>query len=41
MLIKKAKCKTKMIKSKVMISDEVHGCDNCKTEIKDYPNELD
>lgn len=39
MLIKPAKYKNKKVIQKVCISYEVHGCDECRTEIKEYPNE--
>lgn len=39
MLIKEAKFKNvkKIVKQRV--SDEVYGCDECKSEIKDFPQE--
>lgn len=39
MIIKKAKYKTVTVKQKRMVSDEVYGCDECKKEIKEFPNE--
>ena len=39
MIIKEAVYKTKTVKQKVRISDEVYGCDECRKEIKEYPNE--
>lgn len=39
MIIKQAKYKTKMVKQRVMVSGEVNGCDCCREEIRDYPNE--
>lgn len=41
MIIKEAKFKTKKITTQVRVSDEVYGCDNCRKEIKEYPNESD
>lgn len=39
MIIKQAKYKSKMVKQRVQVSEEVHGCDCCREEIKEYPNE--
>jgi hypothetical protein len=39
MIIKKAKYKTVTVKQKKRISGDVHGCDECGKEIKDFPNE--
>lgn len=39
MLIKKAKYKKVKVWQKRQISPDVHGCDCCKKEIKEWPNE--
>lgn len=39
MIIKKAKYKKVMVKQNQMISGEVYGCDECRKEIKGFPNE--
>ena len=39
MIIKKAVYRHKMVKQRVLVSDEVSGCDHCREEIRDYPNE--
>lgn len=39
MIIKKAKYKKVKVMQTRMVSPEVYGCDECKIEIKDYPNE--
>lgn len=39
MIIKPRVYKEKMVRQRVMVSDDVHGCDECKKEIKEYPNE--
>lgn len=39
MLLKKAVYKNTRVIRKIMIRDEVHGCDCCRKEIKEYPNE--
>lgn len=39
MIIKKAKYKQVRVWQRRCVSSEVYGCDNCKTEIKEYPNE--
>lgn len=39
MIIKKAVYKKKKVLQKTLISDAVYGCDCCRKEIKDYPNE--
>lgn len=39
MIIKKAKYKKVKVLQTKCISPEVYGCDCCKKEIKDYPNE--
>lgn len=39
MIIKRARYKSKMVEHKVRISDDVYGCDFCKKEIKEFPNE--
>lgn len=36
MILKKAKYKTIMVKHKHKIHDDIRGCDECKTEIKNY-----
>jgi hypothetical protein len=40
MIIKKAKYKKVKVIQRRMISDAVHGCDCCKKEINNYPNEV-
>jgi hypothetical protein len=39
MLIKKAKYRTVSVKQKRIVKEEVHGCDECRTEIENWPNE--
>ena len=39
MIIKKARYRSKMVKQKVRVSDDVYGCDHCSKEIKSFPNE--
>lgn len=39
MIIKKAKYKKVKVLQRRMVSREVYGCDCCKKEIKEYPNE--
>ncbi len=39
MLIRKAKYKKVRVWQNQMVSQEVHGCDECKNEIDDFPNE--
>lgn len=39
MLIKKAKYKKVRVWESKLVSQEVHGCDKCKTPIGNYPNE--
>lgn len=39
MIIKKAKYVNKMVSQRVLVSDEVYGCDECRKEIRDFPNE--
>lgn len=39
MIIKEAKYKKVMVKQRQRVSDDVYGCDECRAEIKDYPNE--
>ncbi len=39
MLIKKAKFKRVRSWERKRISDDLYGCDECKDEIKDFPNE--
>lgn len=39
MIIKKAKYKNVMVKQRKQTSPDVYGCDSCRNEIKEYPNE--
>ena len=39
MLLKKAVYKKILVKRNRLVEDEIHGCDECKEEIKNYPNE--
>lgn len=39
MIIKEAKYKNVMVKQRKCVSETVYGCDDCKAEIKEYPNE--
>lgn len=39
MIIKKAKYKKLMVEQLRQVSEEVHGCDECRKEIKNFPNE--
>lgn len=39
MIIKEAKYKNVMMKQRKCVSETVYGCDECRTEIKEYPNE--
>lgn len=39
MIIKEAKYKNVMVKQRKCVSETVYGCDECRTEIKEYPNE--
>jgi len=41
MIIKKAEYKKVMVEKKRCISPGVYGCDECKKEIKEYPNETE
>lgn len=39
MLIKEAVYKEVQVTRKELVEHEVHGCDHCTAEIKEYPNE--
>jgi hypothetical protein len=39
MIIKESKYKNVMVKQRICVSDTVYGCDECKSELKDHPNE--
>ena len=39
MIIKEAKYKNVMVKQRKCVSETVYGCDECRAEIKEYPNE--
>lgn len=39
MLIKEAVYKEVQVTQKELVEHEVHGCDHCTSEIKEYPNE--
>lgn len=39
MILKKAKYKNITVKHRKCVSQEVHGCDECKSVIDEYPNE--
>ena len=39
MKIKEAKYKEVMVKQRQIVSHEVYGCDECRKEIKEFPNE--
>jgi hypothetical protein len=39
MIIKEAKYKTVTVKQRRQVSPDVYGCDHCRAEIKEYPNE--
>lgn len=39
MLIKEAVYKEVQVTRKELVEHEVHGCDHCASEIKEYPNE--
>jgi len=41
MLIKEAKYKKVMVEINQCVEETVYGCDECKCEIKEYPNEVD
>lgn len=39
MIIKKAVYRTVSVKQKKCVKQEIHGCDQCRKEIKEWPNE--